>query len=56
MNQYGWVSLIAVVGWLILAVGALRARQVGARKLVTLTVVWLAIFVVIALLFAAAGA
>lgn len=55
MNQYAWVSLIAVLGWLVLALGALRSHRIGARKAVTLTLTWLAIFVLVALVFASMG-
>lgn len=53
MNGYGWVSVIALAGWLVLAVGALRARQVGASKLLVVGLAWAAIFLLIALVFAA---
>jgi hypothetical protein len=55
MTANNWVSLIAVAGWLVLAVGALRAHRVGARKMVTLSLTWLAIFVLVTALFVSAG-
>jgi hypothetical protein len=36
-------------------VGALRAHRVGARKMVTLSLTWLAIFVLVTALFVSAG-
>jgi len=55
MSANNWVSLIAVAGWLVLAVGALRAHRIGARKAVTLSLTWLAIFALVTALFASAG-
>ena len=51
MNQYAWVSLVAMLGWLVLAVGAFRAHRMGARKTITLTLAWLAIFVLVTAIF-----
>jgi len=48
MSEAALVSLVALVGWLILVSGALRARQLGARKIVTLALTWVAIFVAVA--------
>jgi len=36
----GWVSLVLLLGWLILAGSTLRARQVSAPKAVTAALVW----------------
>ena len=55
MNPFPWISLIAILGWLVLAVGALRAHRVGARKIVTMTLTWLAIFVLVAAIFTSVG-
>jgi hypothetical protein len=46
-----WVSLITLTGWLILALAALRARQLDARKAVVYALMWGAIFVGIAAVF-----
>ena len=53
MNEYGWVSIVAMTGWLVLALGALRARQVGASKIIVMGLAWAAIFLLVALVFAA---
>jgi hypothetical protein len=55
MTSYDWVSLIAVTGWLVLAVGAVRAHRVGARKVVIWSLAWLAIFALVTAVFATAG-
>jgi hypothetical protein len=50
VNQ--WVSLIAVSGWLVLALGAYRAHRVGAKKTIVLALAWIAIFLLVAAVFA----
>ena len=55
MTGYGWVSLIALTGWLILALGSYRAHRIGAGKTVVIAMAWLAIFLLVAGIFAAAG-
>lgn len=56
MNEYGWVSLIALAAWLVLALSALRSYRIGARKAVTMALAWGSIFALVALFFAAVGA
>ena len=51
MNGTALISLIAMVGWLVLAVGAFRSHRVGGRKMVTMGLTWAAIFVAVALTF-----
>jgi hypothetical protein len=48
-----WVSVVALVAWLILAGSALRARQLNARKGVVYALIWGAIFMAAAALFGA---
>ncbi len=55
MNQTQWISIISLLGWLVLAVGAYRSRQLGAKKTVVLALTWLAIFFLVAALFTAIG-
>lgn len=55
MNQYAWVSLISLAGFLILALSAYRAHRIDARKTVVLALVWIAIFFAVAGVFAAIG-
>lgn len=40
----GWVSIISLLGWLVLAVCALNSERLGFGKLVKLAVIWVAIF------------
>ncbi len=44
MNEYAWVSLIAMAGWLVLAFGSYRAHRVGARQSVVMGLAWLGMF------------
>ena len=53
MSEYGWVSIIALLGWLILALGAFRAQRVGAGKAVVMALVWISIFFLVAAVFSA---
>lgn len=55
MTGLGWVSLIALTGWLVLALGAFRAHRVGARKTLTMALTWAAIFLLVTAIFAAMG-
>ena len=50
-----WISLIALAGWLILALSALRARQLDTRKGVVYSLMWGAIFLGVAAVFAMMG-
>ena len=51
MNQ--WVSIVAMAGWLVLVLSAYRAHRVGAKKTIVLALAWIAIFLLIAAVFAA---
>ena len=48
MSPGAWVSLIALSGWLILMVGAFRARRVGGKKMLAMALAWGAIFLLVA--------
>jgi hypothetical protein len=50
-----WVSVILLLGWLILAGSALRARQLNVSKAVMYALIWGAIFLAVASLFTAMG-
>jgi hypothetical protein len=50
-----WLSAIALAGWLILALAALRARRLNARKAVVYALTWGAIFLGVAAVFATIG-
>jgi len=50
-----WVSVLSLIGWLILAGSALRARQLGASKAATYALIWGAIFFGVAAVFTAVG-
>lgn len=55
MNGTAWASLIALLAWLVLALSALRAHRIGARKAVTLALAWGAIFALVVVVFSAVG-
>ena len=56
MSEYGWVSLIALTGWLVLALGAYRGHRIGARRTIVISTAWLAIFLLVTGVFMAVGA
>lgn len=55
MSAYGWVSLIALTGWLVLALGSYRAHRIGAGRTVVLATAWLAIFLLVTGIIVALG-
>ena len=36
-----WVSIIALVAWLVLALSALRAHRIGAKQTVVMALAWI---------------
>jgi hypothetical protein len=48
-----WVSIVALLGWLILAASAYRAKQVGAGKTIVMALAWVSIFFLVAAVFSA---
>jgi hypothetical protein len=55
MTGTSWASLIALLAWLVLALGAFRSHRIGGRKAVTMALAWGAIFVFVAIFFGAMG-
>ena len=51
----GLVSIVALLGWLILALRAYRAHRIGARQTIVMMLAWGAIFLLVAAVFAAIG-
>ncbi|MEM1052489.1 MAG: hypothetical protein AAGI28_10380 [Pseudomonadota bacterium] len=45
MNEGMIISLVAMLGWLVLAGGALASFRLGWSKMLRMGLVWLAIFV-----------
>jgi hypothetical protein len=56
VNAYGWVSLVALLGWLVLALSGYRAYRVGARKTLLMATAWVGLFLLVTGLFVLAGA
>lgn len=50
-----WVSIVALAGWLVLSLSALRARRLNARKTIVYALSWGAIFLAVAAVFGAIG-
>lgn len=50
-----WVSIAALIGWLVLALSSYRAHRVGARKTVMWGLMWGAIFLLVAAISTAIG-
>jgi hypothetical protein len=53
VNEYGWVSLIAMSGCLALALTSYRARRIGLGKTAAMALAWVAIFLLVAAVFTA---
>jgi hypothetical protein len=51
VTEYDWVSIVALLGWLVLAAGSYRARRVGAGKTLVLALAWASIFFLAAAIF-----
>jgi hypothetical protein len=49
------VSIVALAGWLILALSAYRSHRMSGRKTLTYVLAWASIFLAVSLLFAAVG-
>lgn len=50
-----WVSIIALIAWLVLALSALRAHRIGAKQTVVMALAWISIFFLVAAVFGAVG-
>jgi len=50
-----WISIVALLGWLLLALLAYRAQRNDARKSVVYALVWGSIFLGLAAVFTAVG-
>jgi hypothetical protein len=55
VNDYAWVSLIALSGCLVLAMSGYRAYRVGARKTLLMATAWVGLFLLVTGLFVAFG-
>jgi hypothetical protein len=55
MTQYGWISLIALTGWLVLALGSYRAHRIGAKKTLVMATAWLGLFMLVTGILVAVG-
>ncbi len=55
MSGGSWVSIVALLGWLILALGAYRSRRIDGKKSLTMALTWGAIFLGVAFFFTLVG-
>ena len=55
MNEFDTVQLIAPIGWLVLAVGALASFRLSFGKGVKLLLIWGSIFATVFLVFSFLG-
>ena len=53
MNEYNWVSLISLSAFLILALSAYRAHNVGGKKTLVFALAWAGIFLLAGLIASA---
>lgn len=51
MNEYGWVQLVALGGWLILAASAYASYRMNWSQTIRLALIWAGIFTAVGLLF-----
>ena len=51
MNAYGWVTLVSLGGWLLLAVSAYASYQLNWKQSVRMVLIWAGIFTAVVLLF-----
>ena len=51
MGEVQWVSIIAMVGWLVLVLGAYRSYKVDTGKTIRMALTWAAIFAGVAVFF-----
>ena len=50
-----WISIIALVGWLVLALSAYRSHRLSGKTMLVQALVWATIFLAVALAFNAVG-
>lgn len=51
MNEYNWVHLVALGGWLILAASAFASYRMNWSQTVRFALIWAGIFLAVGLLF-----
>lgn len=53
MSEVQIVSLVAMIGWLVLVGAGYRSYRAGGRKSITFALIWVALFLGVALIFGA---
>lgn len=54
MSEFGVVQIVALLGWLLLAGGAVASYRLGWKENIRLALVWAGIFIAVALMFSLA--
>lgn len=55
MNEYAWVQIVALAGWLILAASAFASYRLNWSRTIRMALIWAGIFVAMGLLFSILG-
>jgi hypothetical protein len=55
MSEFAIISVIALVGWLVLVLGAYRAHRVGMQRTVIMSLIWGGSFLFLAMIFTVIG-
>ncbi|MGX7895281.1 hypothetical protein [Tsuneonella sp. HG222] len=53
MTTMSWVSIIALTGWLVLALSAYRSHRLSGKTMMVQGFIWASIFLLVAVVFAA---
>lgn len=55
MSEHGWVQIVALVGWLVLAASAYASYRMNWSQTIRLALIWAGIFVAVGLVFSIVG-
>ena len=51
MTTMALVSAVSLIGWLVLALGGLRTQQLPRARLIRMALLWIGIFLAVAVVF-----
>lgn len=55
LSEAQWVSIIAMLGWLVLVAGAYRSHQIDTSRTIRMALIWASIFAAVAFVFSFIG-
>jgi len=55
MSGVSLLSIVAMLGWLVLALGAYRSHQIGAKKSLVMALIWGSLFLGVTFFFTMVG-